>query len=55
MMAVAPRLMEQLGHAHVLDAIFYMHVHNRKITFLFEIWIFWVGQARETTNQVEVA
>ena len=34
---------------------FYMHVRYRKITFLFEIWIFWVGRARETTNQVEVA
>ena len=32
-----------------------MHVHSRKITILFEIWIFWVGRARETTNQVEVA
>ena len=48
----------QLGHAHVLakdDAILYMHVRNIKILFLFEVWNFWVGRARETTNQVEVA
>ena len=56
MMVEALRLMEQLGHAHVFDAIqFHMHVCNRKIICLFEIWIFWVGQALETTNQVEVA
>ena len=50
--------MEQLGHAHMLakdDAILYMHVRNIKILFLFEVWNFWVGRARETTNQVEVA
>ena len=53
-----PRQTEQLGHAHVLakdDAILYMHVRNIKILFLLEVWNFWVGRARETTNQVEVA
>jgi len=35
------------------DGILYVHVHN--IKFLFESLEFWVSQAHETTNQVEVA
>ena len=57
-MVVIPHQTEQLGHARVLakdDIISYMHVHNTEIIFVFEVWDVWVGQARETTNQVEVA
>ena len=53
MMVEASCLMEQLGHAYVLDTC--TCVIARKITFLFEIWIYWVGRACEATNQVEVA
>ena len=38
---------QQLSHAHVLakhDTILYMHVHNIKILFLFEVWNFWVSR-----------
>ena len=34
----------------VEESFLYMHVHNIKILFLFEVWNFWVGRARETTN-----
>ena len=32
-----------------------MPFYTAIIIFLFEAWNFWVGRARETTNQVEVA
>ena len=44
-----------IGHAHMLakdDAILYMHVCNIRIIFLFEVWNFWVSQARETIDQI---
>jgi len=54
-MLETPCQKEQLGHTHMLakqDSILYVHVCNIKLYFYLE---FWIGQARETTNQVEVA
>jgi len=56
-MLETPCQTEQLGHAHVLakeDAILYAAHALYKIIFLFEGLEFWVGQAHETTNQIEV-
>jgi len=57
MMLETPHRTEQLGYTHILateDCILYVHVHNIKLYFL-KVWNFWVCQAHETTNQVEVA
>ena len=54
MMVEALRLTEQLGHAHVLDAIFTCTCAIEKFCFYLKFGFFWVSRARETTNQVEV-
>ena len=47
MMVEASCLMEQPGHAHVLDAT-YVHMHN-SLHFYLKFRFFWVGRGRKSS------